>query len=235
MNIGKRIKEIRIRRGLTEKQLGEKIGKSASAISNYENNFRGLNAEILVKIIKVLDVEPNYLFQDYFDDKRYAFRQEEVDFISDYRSLDLQGQIVINNSLASELGRVRDDLDFARKIMRPFYRDIRDYYENNVLGAVVCAIDDTPFNHRATSMIVMPDDSMEPLYPKGSRILVRNSENVALHEAGVFLVNDEILIRTRGNNELLTKNDSYPPIPYSEDIQPLAIVLGLPDHNGPLK
>ncbi|MBQ1322199.1 MAG: helix-turn-helix transcriptional regulator, partial [Erysipelotrichaceae bacterium] len=56
MNIGKRIKEIRIRRGLTEKQLGEKIGKSASAISNYENNFRGLNAEILVKIIKVLDV-----------------------------------------------------------------------------------------------------------------------------------------------------------------------------------
>lgn len=209
MNIGKRIKEIRIRRGLTEKQLGEKIGKSASAISNYENNFRGLNAEILVKIIKVLDVEPNYLFQDYFDDKRYAFRQEEVDFISDYRSLDLQGQIVINNSLASELGRVRDDLDFARKIMRPFYRDIRDYYENNVLGAVVCAIDDTPFNHRATSMIVMPDDSMEPLYSKGSRILVRNSENVALHEAGVFLVNDEILIRTRGNNELLAKNDSY--------------------------
>ena len=115
MNIGKRIKEIRIRRGLTEKQLGEKIGKSASAISNYENNFRGLNAEILVKIIKVLDVEPNYLFQDYFDDKRYAFRQEEVDFISDYRSLDLQGQIVINNSLASELGRVRDDLDFATR------------------------------------------------------------------------------------------------------------------------
>ena len=52
---------------------------------------------------------------------------------------------------------------------------------------------------------------------------------------GVFLVNDEILIRTRGNNELLAKNDSYPPIPYSEDIQPLAIVLGLPDHNGPLR
>ena len=80
MNIGKRIKEIRIRRGLTEKQLGEKIGKSASAISNYENNFRGLNAEILVKIIKVLDVEPNYLFQDYFDDKRYAFRQEDLTY-----------------------------------------------------------------------------------------------------------------------------------------------------------
>ena len=40
IDIGKNIKEIRIRRGLSQRELGKRLGVSAQAISLYEKNAR---------------------------------------------------------------------------------------------------------------------------------------------------------------------------------------------------
>ena len=61
-NIGRRISEIRVRRGLTQEQLGKAIGESKQTIYKYE---RGIITNIplskIEKIAEVLDVPPAVL------------------------------------------------------------------------------------------------------------------------------------------------------------------------------
>ncbi len=64
MGIGKRIKEARENIGLTQKELGELIGVTGSAITNYENETSHPKEPILYKLIDALQVDANYLFQD---------------------------------------------------------------------------------------------------------------------------------------------------------------------------
>ena len=63
MTIGNKIKLIRNFRGLTQKELGIKIGfdeKSAdNRIAQYETNYRVPKKDLLKKIAKVLNVNPN--------------------------------------------------------------------------------------------------------------------------------------------------------------------------------
>lgn len=67
MGIGKRIKEARENKNLTQKDLGELVGVTASAITNYENETSHPKEPILYKLIKVLQVDANFLFQDVVD------------------------------------------------------------------------------------------------------------------------------------------------------------------------
>lgn len=56
MNIGERIKELRKSKNLTQKQLGEKIGVTATTITKYENNQLSINTDTLSKIAIALGV-----------------------------------------------------------------------------------------------------------------------------------------------------------------------------------
>lgn len=56
MNIGERLRALRKEAGLTQKELGEKLGVSASMIGQYETNLRNPKFETLEKICDVLNV-----------------------------------------------------------------------------------------------------------------------------------------------------------------------------------
>lgn len=59
---GERIKEARLRAGLTQTELAEKIGVKFSAIHKYENGLVvNLKRETIQEIAKVLNVKPSYL------------------------------------------------------------------------------------------------------------------------------------------------------------------------------
>lgn len=56
MTIGEKIKEVRKRKGMTQKELSEKIGVSVPTLQRYENESSGLNIEKLNKLAKALDI-----------------------------------------------------------------------------------------------------------------------------------------------------------------------------------
>ena len=60
--IGKRIKDIRKSKNLTQEQLAEYIGIETSSISNIENGKYFPTAENLDKILSVLNISPTELF-----------------------------------------------------------------------------------------------------------------------------------------------------------------------------
>ena len=56
-----RLKEIRKEKGLSQYELGEKAGVSQNYISDLENGKHEATEEIIIKLCKGLDVDPNTL------------------------------------------------------------------------------------------------------------------------------------------------------------------------------
>ena len=66
MSFASRLRQAREQSGLTQQDLAEKLGVTKSAIGNYENGVSSPKWDILLKIFDVLQVDPNFLYQDSF-------------------------------------------------------------------------------------------------------------------------------------------------------------------------
>ena len=64
MSFASRLKEQRLKMGLTQATLAEALGVTKSAIGNYETGLNSPKAETLFKVFEVLQCDANYLFQD---------------------------------------------------------------------------------------------------------------------------------------------------------------------------
>ena len=84
VDFSKRLKELRINAGLTQKQLAERIWVSKATISYYELFERNPSPEIIVKIAKVFHVTTDYLLglegkQHYLDVSDLS--EEEIELL----------------------------------------------------------------------------------------------------------------------------------------------------------
>lgn len=61
--IGLRIKEARKRRGITQKTLAKKVGRSVQAISSYERDAQTPPTEVLISIALALNESPTYFLE----------------------------------------------------------------------------------------------------------------------------------------------------------------------------
>ncbi len=61
VEFGKMLKSLRIKAGLTQKQLAEKLGITSSVVSYYELSERNPSPEILVKLSHIFHVTTDYL------------------------------------------------------------------------------------------------------------------------------------------------------------------------------
>lgn len=76
MNLGERIRLARIRAEMSMRELGEKAGVSATAISKFENGQAQPRQSTLLRLAKALSVEVEYFFRDVkIEMLRPAYRQ----------------------------------------------------------------------------------------------------------------------------------------------------------------
>lgn len=59
---GNRLKELRLRKNMTQEQLGTQLGITANAVGQFERGIMYPNFETLYRIINVLDVDANLIF-----------------------------------------------------------------------------------------------------------------------------------------------------------------------------
>ena len=80
-DIGSRLRDMRINRGLTQKELAKRICKSVSAISGYETNAQTPPTEVLISISQVLNVPLTYFVdlscEDIYSAKGLSTEQKE--------------------------------------------------------------------------------------------------------------------------------------------------------------
>ena len=90
MPFEKRLKEARIRKGLTQEDLARAVGVTKGAIGNYESGVSSPKETILIKLMEVLEVDANYLYQDFI--RMTTLTDDELRFLSAYRSADSRAQ-----------------------------------------------------------------------------------------------------------------------------------------------
>lgn len=90
-----RIRELRIEKGLRQKDVAEKIGVSTQSFGYYENWVNKPDPETLIKLADLFEVSIDYLLGRENDDgtifpcvKEREYSEEERKLVESYRSLD---------------------------------------------------------------------------------------------------------------------------------------------------
>ncbi|MBQ3436236.1 MAG: helix-turn-helix transcriptional regulator [Bacilli bacterium] len=104
MLLGKRIKSLRLDRGLTQKELGDMMGVTKVTIHCYENDKRMPTIDTLIALAEIFNVDINYLLgTDYHviadKDSKYGVKmaEEEIKFIKTIRNYDKLYDYLIND------------------------------------------------------------------------------------------------------------------------------------------
>lgn len=91
MGIGQKIKQLRERAALTQEELAELIGVTASAVGNYEREVSHPREDVLYRLFDALRAEPNELFSDCYSAQSPAREHMEM-----YLALDEHGRSLVD-------------------------------------------------------------------------------------------------------------------------------------------
>ena len=87
MSIGQRLKEARLARNMKQEELAAAVGVSKGAIGNYETEVSSPKETILIRLMEVLNVDANYLYQDYMNEQS-QLHDDELILLTLYRGAD---------------------------------------------------------------------------------------------------------------------------------------------------
>jgi len=80
--LGKKIKIIRLERGMTQEKLAELVGCNTSHISNIENNYTKLSLNVLLAIANAQSVSIDYLLSNQLKSSSNILSQEIINKLS---------------------------------------------------------------------------------------------------------------------------------------------------------
>ena len=123
MSVGQRLRQRRMELNMTQAELARRLGVTPAVVSNYESGQNPVRSELLEKLIQVLDVEPNVLFQDIYQGAGFPVSGEERRLVERYRGLTTVGRQTLQ-SVAEALEAYQADLDLPAPEVRqiPLYR-----------------------------------------------------------------------------------------------------------------
>ncbi len=105
MSFNTRLREARKNSGMTQTQLAEALGIAKSTLSGYENGSSEPSIAMSGKIMDVLGIDANYLWQDYSEsDMRLSALESGM--IAMYRNLDEHGRKIVDMVLREEYSRM---------------------------------------------------------------------------------------------------------------------------------
>lgn len=105
MVVGSRLKEVRLKKNITQEELGTQLGLSKGAISLYESEKRNPKLETIIELMYILGVSADYLLGsdvvveiEESDPVRYqTLTNDEMFFINELRKDKLLYEMIINN------------------------------------------------------------------------------------------------------------------------------------------
>ena len=108
MKLCDRIRSLRIKCNLTQKELGEIIGVSVISIGGWENGTRKPSAEAIIALAKAFKVSTDYLLGVLIDVQSddLLLTPRETTLLSNYRELDVYGKKAVDTLCDIEKQRV---------------------------------------------------------------------------------------------------------------------------------
>ena len=103
--IGDKLKLRRVQLDLTQAQLAEMTGIKKNTISNYENNISSPSEGNLIRLMRVLNCDANFLYEDYIFDTNFVLLDSDKQRIKKYKKLDQYGKEAVDSVLDIEYKR----------------------------------------------------------------------------------------------------------------------------------
>lgn len=104
ITVGERIKDARIKKGITQQQLASYIGVAKSTVAGYETNQRSPDLSKISTIAKILDVSSDYLIG--VNHLSQSLSPVSLELARQYDALDERSQAFIRLVMEHELLRV---------------------------------------------------------------------------------------------------------------------------------
>ena len=218
--ISDRIKEYRLRKGMTQQELAEALGESSGrVIYHWEKGSGRPDCEKIAKLCDLLEVSADELIGCKVMHHRPT--ATEWNMIQKYRALDEHGKEIVDYLIEVEHKRIA----VAEK--KPKLRMLKiDYYAlpasagtGNFLDSEFAdelLVPESDIAEQADFVISVGGDSMEPTFHNGDKVFVEKCDSVDIGEIGIFVVNGDVFIKERGNNQLISHNQKYNPIVLTE-------------------
>lgn len=252
-----RLKEARLKNGLTQEKLAKEIGVAKSTYTGYEKGNSEPNMFVLSKIMDVLGIDANYLYQDEvrMRHESRATPEEMENLVKKYRALDDYGKEAVDGVLDVEFRRHEAERMASAAVKIKEQRQEMEVAEETAPGLVYFTIPRQlyamgagggQYNDyqstenqrlikeppRGTSYIApVSGDSMEPTFHDGDLLFVRATVDIRPGQIGVFFMGGQQWVKECGDGELISHNPAYDPEPFTEDVRCQGIVLGVCDNS----
>ena len=209
---------------------------SSSAVSQWRSGATFPSQNTINRIAHYLDVDADYLLTGIKKDAS-PISTTEQQIIDKFRELDKSGQRTIQLLIDNELSRVRqirvlESNGNVTTRLIPIRRSLQKasagcgcYLGPEEFETVY--IDDTPTSRRASFIVPVQGNSMEPTYHDGDQLLIEKADNIDIGEIGIFSLNGEGFVKKRGEQELLSLNTDYSPIPLDNSCRCNGRVIGI--------
>lgn len=109
--IGLRIKKLREEKGITQETMAHQLDVTQSNYGRLEKDDRRLNVVKLLKIVRILNVNISYLFNDVMNDL-------QSDDNASFTNANKEVYDILVESLRAEIQHLKDEINFLRVMVR---------------------------------------------------------------------------------------------------------------------
>ncbi|HEO8420211.1 helix-turn-helix domain-containing protein [Niallia sp. FSL W8-0635] len=103
MEIGKKIKNLRLKKGLTQEELGERTDLSKGYISQLERDLSSPSIETFFTILEVLGCSPKEFFDDEEHKQKVVYTEDDItDFLDEEKGYRIQWLVPESNEKEME-------------------------------------------------------------------------------------------------------------------------------------
>lgn len=233
--IGLVLKNLRIQKGLTQKEVAEKIGRRQQIIGHWETGYAQPDADTLFTLCDIYGVSI---------DDAFGFSKPSLydSLLKKYKALDNHGKELVTLVLDKEYERVTDNksVTIIQEEKIPYKNITSICMYPYVLGGASAGatsfmtdIDietvQAPLCPGADFIIQVSGDSMEPTFYDGDKVYVKKMTSLDIGDVGIFMINgSEVYIKELGKGGLISHNQKYKTIKPAEfkEIQVIGKVLG---------
>ncbi|HEL1702986.1 TPA: helix-turn-helix transcriptional regulator [Streptococcus suis] len=225
--IGQRIKDFRLSRNMTQKELAKRIGMGDTTIANYEKGFRSPKKDTLFDLADVFGVSIDDLFPqrtpttapnslvEQISDKVVQLTEPNQKNVLRYSSelLDKQNTVAYSKNTVNEPQAIYFTYNY--------YDQPASAGTGQYLNDVKVETIELPIEVDADFVVPIYGDSMEPEYHSGDYIFVKLSVDLSDGDIGVFAYNGDAYIKqlriTDQGAYLHSLNPDYDNIPITAD------------------
>lgn len=232
--IGTILKKLRNRKGMTQKDVAEKIGRTQQIIGHWETGYSQPDADTLFILCDLYDASIDESFG-------FSKSTEFESIIAKYRELDNHGKELVSLVIDKEYERMEISKKQKNKNTSLIQENISNYevplcQYPYILGGASAGLTSfltdieiesikAPVCDGADFIISVSGDSMEPTYYDGEKVYVQKTPELNFGDIGIFSRGNELFIKEYGEDGLISHNPKYKMIKGTEDIQTVGRVI----------